>query len=152
MSCTLSIYSSCFPPFAISQVFPKLTKLTFRFVLKIHCLKLHLFWIAIKFWISVIKLEGLPWNVEVLYNRCSHQRCCQSKEIWHNFWWQHRHKVHNSDSYLRIFLWKLYDKGMMIKAFCVDLPRIDMYKTKWIILTLFWMPYKLFNASVLNLP
>ena len=28
-----------------------------------------------------------------LYNRWIRQRCCQSKQIWHNFWWQHRRVV-----------------------------------------------------------
>ena len=32
-------------------------------------------------------------NYRSLYNRWIHQRCCQSKEIWHNFWWQHQHNV-----------------------------------------------------------
>ena len=31
-----------------------------------------------------------------MYNWWIHQRCCQSKEIWHNFWWQHQHKVQDS--------------------------------------------------------
>ena len=35
----------------------------------------------------------LPFICCLLYNRWIHQRCCQSKEIWHNFWWQHRHIV-----------------------------------------------------------
>ena len=29
-------------------------------------------------------LANIRW-----YNRWIHQRCCQSKKIWHNFWWQH---------------------------------------------------------------
>ena len=33
-----------------------------------------------------------------MYNWWIHQRCCQSKEIWHNFWWQHQHVVHFIDS------------------------------------------------------
>ena len=33
-------------------------------------------------------------NITLPYNRWIHQRCCQSKEIWHNFWWQHRRNVH----------------------------------------------------------
>ena len=35
-------------------------------------------------------------TLDVLYNRWIRQRCCQSKEIWHNFWWQHRHIVQES--------------------------------------------------------
>ena len=31
-----------------------------------------------------------------MYNWWIHQRFCQSKEIWHNFWWQHQHKVKHS--------------------------------------------------------
>ena len=62
-----------------------------------------------------------------MYNWWIHQRCCQSKKIWHNFWWQHRHKVHHSVNclcYLHVFSWRSYDQRMIIKAFCFDLPRI----------------------------
>ena len=31
-----------------------------------------------------------------LYNRWIRQRYCQSKEIWHNFWWQHPYIVWDS--------------------------------------------------------
>ena len=52
----------------------------------------------------------LTLNYRSLYNRWIHQRCCQSKEIWHNFWWQHRHNVPISKARL--------NKG------CKALPRV----------------------------
>ena len=119
MSCTLSIYSSCFPPFAISQVFQSWLNSHLGLFWKFQYLNSHLFWNVIGFWISVIKVKGLPWNVEVLYNQCFHQRCYQSKEIWHNFWWQHQHySTHFSKRFwlLTWFFWEIpTDKSQMLK-------------------------------------
>ena len=42
-----------------------------------------------------------------VYNRWIQQRCCQSKGIWHNFWWQHPHIVQYSTSFVTyvFFIW-----------------------------------------------
>ena len=61
----------------------------------------------------------------LMYNRWIHQRCCQSKEIWHNFWWQHRRKVQDSTSYLRVFDRNVLVKIALSKNFMLSYLEID---------------------------
>jgi len=62
----------------------------------------------------------------ITYNRWIRQRCCQSKEIWHNFWWQHPHIVRDSTSFghsVNFFQWsqsfcEVILLSHSVKAFC----------------------------------
>jgi len=55
----------------------------------------------------------------ITYNWWIHQRCCQSKKIWHNVWWQH----HQYWSFCELIQWsqsfcEVILLSHSVKAFC----------------------------------
>ena len=48
--------------------------------------------------------KTLEKHSSAVYNRWIRQRFCQSKEIWHNFWWQHPHIVQDCTSFVT-YVW-----------------------------------------------
>ena len=46
-------------------------------------------------WLRSSRMKNTTYlkRFQRLYNRWIQQRCCQSKQIWHNFCWQHRRIV-----------------------------------------------------------
>ena len=75
------------------------------------CEQKNKFIISLTFMVYSWFIAWAPDNY-LMYNRWIHQRCCQSKEIWHNFWWQHRHNVDAQDHLLlsKKLAWKMKEQ------------------------------------------